>query len=285
MRVRGRTRTIHSLDRDTLDWDTLFETRPPGWSAGLPGPPVSESASESFATAATAAVSTLQLRSSVATVAEGQHDRWHAGTETLQESDTWGKHILRHDYWASIGITNPATQLGTASWWTVAWSAVFVMFCVHRARTGLQLPGAVLGHPTLTRNSAHAAYSWQAHQDRSSRRRGRYWAYRPADALVEVGDIIVKGREGVTAATAWAAITSATYSGFTSHGDIVVRVEGANARAIGGNLGNSVTRASYPLTADGMVDTTSTTNDANRVAAVLKPEGGAFSGRLTSMVT
>jgi hypothetical protein len=170
------------------------------------------------------------------------------------------------------------------SWWTVAWSAAFIMACASKAQAALQLPAPVLGHPTLSLNAAHSAYCWQAFRDRTARTRRRYWAYQPADALIEVGDIVAKSRSGVTVATAWTGVTAAAYSGFTSHADVVIRVDGANARVVGGNVSNSVTRSSYALSADGMIDTTQTANDANRVFAVLKPEGAAFWGRLTGMV-
>jgi hypothetical protein len=264
------------------DWESFFEAAPAARVRARPrrsGPPV-----ESFPTSATATASTLALRTAIAQVAEAQLERWRAGATVLVESDAWGKEIIRNDYWTNLGIPNPATNFNVPNWWTVAWSAAFIMACAGKAQSALQLPARVLGHPTLSLNAAHAAYCWQAFRDRSARTRLRYWAYQPADALIEVGDIVCKSRGAVTVATAWTSISAAAYSGFTSHGDIVVRVEGATARVIGGNVSNSVTRTSYALTADGMIDTAQAANDASRVFAVLKPEGAAFSGRLTGMI-
>lgn len=240
---------------------------------------------ESFATGAAARVSTLQLRTTLATIAESERERWRAGTTVLVEGDTWARSILRNDYWTSIGIPDPATHFASATWWsTAAWSAAFIMACARKAQAALQLPNPVLGHPTLTENTFHSAYCWQAFRDRTAGLRERYWAYQPADALVEVGDIVAKTRGAVTVAQAWAATTAAAYGSFTSHADIVVRVDGLNARVIGGNVSNSVGRNTYGLTATGRIDTAVAANDANRVFAVLKPEGAAFSGRLMGMV-
>jgi hypothetical protein len=250
---------------------------------------MSPSEIESFATGAAVTVSTLQLRSTLATVTENELERWRAGTTVLIEGDSWARNILRNDYWTGIGIPDPATFFGKPSWWKdVAWSAAFIMACTRKTRTALQLPNLVLGHPTLTENSRHAAYCWQAFRDRTAGTRGRFWAYKPADTLVEAGDIVAKTREGVTVANAWAATSAAEFNSFTSHADIVVRIEGNNARVIGGNLGtdpnDSVRRTSYALTAAGRINTAVAANEANQVFAVLKPIGGPFSGRLMGMI-
>jgi hypothetical protein len=268
-----------------LEWDELFEGGDtPSWSGEQPSE--EPAPYESFATGATAAVSTLQLRTTIAAIADAQLERWRAGTTSLTESSTWGRRILQDDYWSGIGIPNPGTFFGSATWWSAAaWSAAFVMACARKMQAALQLPNPVLGHATLTENKSHSAYCWQAFQDRSARRRGRYWAFRPGDAVVEVGDIVAKARGATTVASAWQAVTAAAYGAFTSHADVVVRVGGGQARVMGGNVGDTVARTTYALTADGLLDTTVTGNDANLVFAVLKPEGAPFSGRLMGMVT
>jgi hypothetical protein len=266
------------------DWESFFEARPPRRLARGPRQGNGAAPAESFTTTATPTVSTLALRTAIAQIAEAQLERWRAGATVLLETDPWAKEILRHDYWTNLGITDPATRFGTPTWWNVPWSAAFVMACASKAQTALQLPTPVLGHATLSLNAAHAAYCWQAFRDRTARTRRRYWAYRPADALIEVGDIVAKSRGTVTVADAWTAVQAAAYGGFIAHGDIVVRVDGANARVIGGNVSNSVTRTSYALTAEGLIDTAQAANDANRVFAVLKPEGAPFWGRLTGMI-
>lgn len=268
----------------TLDWDSFFDG---GSSQRRSRPsrrdPMGEI--ESFATGAAVTVSSLELRSTLATIAESQLERWRAGATVLVEGDAWAKSILRNDYWTGIGIPNPGAHFGQASWWSaVAWSAAFIMACARKTQAALQLPNPVLGHPTVTENSRHAAYCWQAFRDRTAGTRGRFWAFQPADALVEAGDIVAKTREAVTVAQAWTATSAAAFNSFTSHCDIVVRIEGGNARVIGGNVGNSVSRTSYALTASGRINTTLAANDANRVFAVLKPMGGAFSGRLMGMI-
>jgi len=281
-------------DDSQLDWERIFDEGSPspplrgrGVSPGRSAAPRRAAALgiESFATGATAAVSTLQLRSTIAAVAESQLERWRAGATVLLESDAWARNILRNDYWTGIGIPNPATFFGSPTWWSaVAWSAAFIMACAQKTQAALQLPSPVLGHPTLTSNAAHAAYTWQAAQDRAAGRRGRYWAHAPADVLVEAGDIVVKARGTVTAAQAATAMNAATFASFTAHADIVARIDAAGAQVIGGNVSNSVTQTTYALTAAGRVDTTLAANAADHVFAILKPEGAAFSGRLLGMV-
>jgi len=190
---------------------------------------------------------------------------------------TWVPVIATRSGCATLPIPRPSAS-------AVAWSAAFIMACARKTQAALQLPNPVLGHPTLTENSRHAAYCWQAFRDRTAGTRGRFWTFQPADALVEAGDIVAKTRDAVTVAQAWTATSAAAFNSFTSHCDIVVRIEGGNARVIGGNVGNSVSRTSYALTASGRINTTLAANDANRVFAVLKPMGGAFSGRLMGMI-
>ena len=292
-------RTRRSYADSPLDWDSFFDGGPPppraraaqrnpmARTSRRPWNVASEI--ESFATGAAVTVSSLQLRSTLATVTESQLERWRAGTTVLIEGDQWARRILRNDYWAGVGIPDPGTHFGQAQWWSaVAWSAVFIMACARKTQAALRLPNPILGHSTLTENHRHAAYCWQAFRDRTAGTSGRYWAYRPADALVEVGDIVAKTREAVTVAQAWAATSAPAFNSFTSHADIVVRIEDNNARVIGGNLGtdpnDSVRRTSYALTASGRINTTGAANDANRVFAVLKPIGGPFSGRLLGMI-
>ena len=189
------------------DWDSFFD----GGSPRSRRDPMGEI--ESFATGAAVTVSTLELRSTLATIAESQLERWRAGATVLVEGDAWAKSILRNDYWTGIGIPNPGTHFGQASWWSaVAWSAAFIMACARKTQAALQLPNPVLGHPTLTENSRHAAYCWQAFRDRTAGTRGRFWAFQPAEALVEAGDIVVKTREAVTVAQAWAATSAAAFT-------------------------------------------------------------------------
>ncbi len=247
-----------------------------------------EEPAESFPlTAGTSAtMSTLQVRTTVAGIAKCQLQRWHAGTQTLLESDTWGKAILLRDYWPTLGITNPGQHFGKPQWWAdVAWSAAFIMFCARRAASDLRLHGQILGKSPLASNGSHSAYTWQAYRDRQAKTRPRYWAYRPSEFPVEAGDIVVKSRgAAITQANAWARVTRTTYAAWKSHGDIVVGVAGQTATVVGGNVGNTVSQKTYTLDAHGHIDTTVTANDANRVFAVLRPEGKPFGGSLRGMV-
>jgi hypothetical protein len=248
---------------------------------------------EEFTTQGTVRVSELELRTAVASVADGEALRWTTATTPLHESDAWGKQILRDDYWPAVGVANVAA--GGGSWWSArAWSAAFVMFCAGAVRARLQLPNALLGHPTLANNSFHSAYVWQAHRDRSNRVRQRYWAYLPATQPLEVGDIVVKSRDGVTPAQARTHMTDEEYQSYASHGDIVTRISGTDVIAVGGNVvaagatgpsppGTTARRRTvYRVDAHGFLDLTEPR--AADVFVILKPRGISFRGALRGMV-
>ncbi|MEM9487704.1 MAG: hypothetical protein AAGC55_01100, partial [Myxococcota bacterium] len=121
--------------------------------------------------------------------------RWRANGKMLVESNAWGKEILQ-EYWASLGVREEI--VAGSQWWSeVPWSAAFVNFCIRSAESAMGLTNtrSVFGKQPLRDNMAHAAYAWQALQDRQNRRCGRYWAYRPNEVAVAVGDIIVRARQ------------------------------------------------------------------------------------------
>ena len=92
-------RTRRSYADSQLDWDSLFDggSPPPRARAAErhpmagPAPPPwnVDSEIESFATGAAVTVSSLELRSTIATITESQLERWRAGTTVLIEGDQW----------------------------------------------------------------------------------------------------------------------------------------------------------------------------------------------------
>jgi len=207
------------------------------------------------------------VRREVARQAHDELRRWRTDGGVVREGDPQGRTILAADYWPAAGVANPSATFG-GSWWSArAWSAAFVSHTVNAAAARLGLADLLRGAPS------HMRYAWQAYRDRIARRVERYWAYPPDRVLVEVGDIVVKGRGTGNAAT-WSDLTSPTYVFKQTHGDLVVAVTPTAATVIGGNLGNTVDQRSYPL-ASRFIDTNSTSYAANRVFAVLKLVGAA----------
>lgn len=198
-------------------------------------------------------------RRRVAEQAETELARWRtAAGAVIRENAAAGQAILLN-YWPAAGTANPAAAFG-ANWWTNPWSAAFVSFCVQQAAAALNLG------PLFQGASSHMRYTWQAHRDRTNNVRERYWAFQPANAVIEVGDIIVKGRGNVQAT--WANVTANNLVFRPTHGDIVVAVRNRHADIIGGNVGDSVRKGCYLLRQNGRVDTTS--QSARRVFGVLK---------------
>ena len=206
--------------------------------------------------------------------------RWRPPNQpVIHESDPEGQEIIRNDYWSNVGVSDPATFFGDPAWYSnIAWSAIFVSFCANSAARQFGVP-FILGDMNLQPFSRqllgfnnHYCYSRIARRDRNANQILRYWAFEVDQAQIEIGDIVVKWRN---AATNWSQVSPSpcqdTGDARSSHGDIVVAVRGQNADVVGGNVVNTVTQNTYPLTAIERIDDSSATNEANRVFVVLKP--------------
>jgi len=140
-----------------------------------------------------------------------------------------------------------------------AWSAVFVVSTVRRTGIGLTLEsedgGAHVGkNVLLLAHPGHRGYVIEADSRRKAGIGGTYHAFAAADRVLKVGDIIIQDRQAATLAGVWTfANIPALVGGRELHGDIVISVNpgAGDAITIGGNLGNSVRRRRYPITADG----------------------------------
>ncbi len=160
----------------------------------------------------------------------------------LKETDDQGAaHVNR--YWATQGVGPQDPDH--------PWSAAFISHVTAKGD-----PGALVSYP------GHISYTRAAYRNLGVP--GRYGAYRPSDVVIQPGDIIVKGRAGEP--VGWSDVVSSTGHKLT-HGDIVERVSADTARAIGGNLNNSVSFTNYPLK-NGQID--SSTAKGALVFAILK---------------
>lgn len=124
----------------------------------------------------------------------------------------------------------------------LAWSAAFISYCMQMAGAGTAFPYA----------PGHATWMIKAIKNKADKKlKAALVGYKPGEIALTVGDLIGKPREaGVTydnaVAKGW----------FVSHSDIVVEVDPAKkvAYVIGGNVGQSVSKAKVKITADGKLN-------------------------------
>lgn len=152
------------------------------------------------------------------------------------------------DYWMSIsdsdydslvnGFAGGKGKLdGTIT--ALPWSAAFISYCMQVAGAGAEFPYAP-GHAT-----------WIVLAIRNKQKDNLdapLVGYEPGDLPVALGDLVgVSRQKGVTYANA------VEKGWFTAHTDIVVEVDTAGGKfyTIGGNVGQSVSRKTFPLDEDG----------------------------------
>ncbi len=132
----------------------------------------------------------------------------------------------------------------------VPWSAAFISWAVRKggpAYTGFRFA------------AAHARYVNQAIHARLDGAIAPFWGYRLTEHPVQLGDLICQWR-----------VNPVTYEfahkhdAFFSHCDIVVEIDGAGVRALGGNNGQTVGFKSYARNPAGFLKA------ENNVFAVLK---------------
>lgn len=154
------------------------------------------------------------------------------------------------DYWLSISVNDYkklvhdfAPKLGKLDGTVrdIAWSAAFISYCMQTAGAGTEFPYA----------PGHATWIVQAIK---AKEKGKLTAplvgYKPGEIVVALGDLVGNSRQpGVN-------YDNAVEEGwFKSHTDIVVEVDTAGGRfhTIGGNVGQSVSRKTFPLKASGEI--------------------------------
>lgn len=157
----------------------------------------------------------------VVSKAESELSKWNGKKET---NATMYPTLV--DYWKSAGyswinnsnIAQYATQY--------PWSSAFISF-VMRSQ-----------YSDFPKSPSHSQYTLWA---KSNRQQGatKFVAYKPNEYKPEPGDIIVQRRGNFTGNL------DNLYQGATTHGDIVVSNDGNKIVAIGGNLGDTVTKVSY----------------------------------------
>jgi hypothetical protein len=131
----------------------------------------------------------------------------------------------------------------------IPWSAAFVSFVMREAGGYGDFPFA----------AAHARYIVDAKKRRQAgETTAPFWLFRLDEHRPQIGDMICLRRQpGLSFDTLPA-------DGFSSHCDIVVEVRDTSVRAIGGNVANSVSLSTFPLTGNGFL------RQEGRVIAVMR---------------
>ncbi len=153
------------------------------------------------------------------------------------------------DYWLSISskdydhlLKNFAKSKGKLDGTVnLPWSTAFISYCMQMAGAGTDFPYS----------SGHAAWIVKSIKNKNaSKLNAALVGYRPGEIVLRPGDIVANTRQsGVTydnaVAKGW----------FPSHSDIVVEVDLKNrkAYAIGGNVGQSVSKVEVPISASGKI--------------------------------
>ena len=167
----------------------------------------------------------------LAAIAQEQHDMFHM----MDEADTELCRQIKK-YWTDL-------NLGFESCVTVAWSAVFVSWCVKKA-------GATSAEFKFS--AAHSVFVNQAIKN-ALNGDGVFHGVDISTDVPAVGDIIQNNRNGSTHDFDFAR----THKNYQSHSAIVVEAgqdaAGGFALTIGGNEGNSIRRTVVRLKADGTI--------------------------------
>lgn len=167
--------------------------------------------------------------------------RFNKGTG-LEHKSPYYRHVSQ--MWQAIGMNLDGRDRD------VPWSAAFISWCVRQAGTP---------YTGFKFAAAHARYINQAIKAKLANTASPFWGFRLNEHPVQLGDLICQWRE--TPITYDQAKTS---DAFFSHCDIVVEINGAGVRALGGNNSQTVGFKTYARNPAGFL------KSENNVFAVLR---------------
>ena len=157
------------------------------------------------------------------------------------------------EYWKAVGNNDiDGSDHGSP------WSAVFVSFMLRHA-------GA---EDSFLYSSGHSHYVNRAIIDRSAKKTGRFWAYRPSETVIQPGDILAMNR-GTSAPITYDYATE--HATFDSHADIVVTTSATGLATIGGNVGAAPGTIGKKVFRWRQGLLLNAANDRQQVYAVLRP--------------
>jgi len=112
---------------------------------------------------------------------------------------------------------------------SIPWSAAFISYTI-ATKAGVSFPSSASHTGYAQAIRIQSSYGWQALD--------------PKTTPLKVGDIVVQNRKNSLT------FNTKPWSG-SSHGDIIVSINGARATGIGGNVSQSVSQTNFTLTSDG----------------------------------
>ncbi|MCY7277601.1 MAG: DUF2272 domain-containing protein [Phormidesmis sp. CAN_BIN44] len=183
--------------------------------------------SASFSVFAQPGLAAVSIDPEVVRIAEGERGFWGG----RKESAEWRRVVI---YWREgVGVTWIDTQQEVIK---VPWSAAFVSYVMRKAGAGNQ----------FVYSANHRDYILDAIKKRKDgKTTAPFVGYRLSEAAPLPGDLVCASRAGDAGRVTFD--NALTYGRFSSHCDIVVAKRTTAIDVIGGNVSDSVTRATITL--------------------------------------
>lgn len=172
-------------------------------------------------------------RAAAARTALAELKVWKKGSTKEDDANIQG--VLK-DYWAT-GVGNTAGYTMKS-----AWSAAFISWVMKQSGAGGSDFAYAINHGT---------YVAAARENRYSNSSNPFYAYKPTEVPLRVGDILVR-RYDKSKSTDFDSIEGGDH-GAGYHGDIITSLSSGKVEMVGGNVGDSVTRRTSKVNDKGFV--------------------------------
>jgi len=134
------------------------------------------------------------------------------------------------EYWKKLGLDLDGRDTDQP------WSAAFISFVVDKAN-----------YSGFKSAAAHHHYIHDAIEKRKSKSTAPFWGFKLDEHKPQLGDMVCQWRESSVI------FDRLPSGGFKSHCDIIVEIRDNEVRAMGGNVGNSVSISAFQLDASGFL--------------------------------
>ena len=177
-------------------------------------------------------------------IAEEEHKAWNEGKIKEGSQDTLPR--LRKYWEEGAGIKKNDNY-----YINEAWSSAFISYLMKKAGAGDDFKYA----------TSHSQYIAQAVKNRKENNSKKFKAFKPNEVEVKVGDLVCYPRQS--------GVGYDSASGYKSHCDLIVSIKDNKAIGVGGNVGNSVSKKSFPLK-NGKIDKDKDEKNYGGVFVVIK---------------
>jgi len=148
----------------------------------------------------------------------------------LETRDPYYKYV--GEYWQKLNLPHDGRDT------EIYWSAVFISFIARKA-----------GYDNFKFSSAHHTYIRDSVKKRiSGDSSSPFWGFRLNEHKPQLGDLVCLWRENSPVT-----FDNIPSDFFPSHCDIVVEIRDTEVRALGGNIGNSVSMSTFQLDSNGFL--------------------------------